>query len=257
MESKKFSDVAAKETDEKLIIREGNLYSRKKDPRSEFGRDYTRILHSMAYRRMKHKTQVFYNEAGNDHICTRIEHVAHVESVASTIAEVLGLNFDLTRAIALGHDIGHAPFGHTGESILDSIVKEKIYHDKAYDHRIFWHEKNGVHFADDIELLENPEGKFDNMHLTYAVRDGIICHCGEVDQNGLRPRTDYIELKEIKKAGEVEAYTWASLLPPHTIPLGHPSAPAPSIQYRALNLDWQTPSAASMLRGNTAYLSTA
>ena len=208
MESKKFSDVAAKETDEKLTIREGNLYSRKKDPRSEFARDYTRILHSMAYRRMKHKTQVFYNEAGNDHICTRIEHVAHVESVASTIAEVLGLNFDLTRAIALGHDIGHAPFGHTGETILDGIVKEKIYHDKAIDHRIFWHEKNGVHFADDIELLENPEGKYDNMHLTYAVRDGIICHCGEVDQNGLRPRTEYIELKCIKKAGEVEAYTW-------------------------------------------------
>lgn len=208
MGDKKFSGEAAKENDEKLTEREGGLYSRKRDPRSPFARDYTRILHSMAYRRMKHKTQVFFNEAGNDHICTRIEHVAHVESVASTIAQVLGLNFDLTRAIAIGHDIGHAPFGHTGEKILDDIVKTYIYKDSKEERKVFWHEKNGVRFADNIELLEDPDGNFDNMHLTYAVRDGIICHCGEVDQNGLRPREERMDLNMIQKAGEVEACTW-------------------------------------------------
>ena len=93
---------------EKLISREQVLYSRADDIRSPFARDYTRILHSMAYRRLKHKTQVFFN-IENDHICTRIEHVNHVESVSSIIARRLGLNEDLTKATAVGHDLGHAP----------------------------------------------------------------------------------------------------------------------------------------------------
>ena len=94
-----------------LIKRQTELYSRPDDIRSPFARDYTRILHSMAYRRLKHKTQVFFN-INNDHICTRMEHVSHVESISSTIATSLGLNAELTKAISIGHDLGHAPFGN-------------------------------------------------------------------------------------------------------------------------------------------------
>lgn len=94
-----------------MIARKSPLYARNNDIRSEFERDFTRILHSNAYRRLKHKTQVFFSPQ-NDHICTRIEHVNHVESVSYTIANYLGLNTELTRAIAVAHDLGHSPFGH-------------------------------------------------------------------------------------------------------------------------------------------------
>ena len=178
-----------------LIRREDPLYSREDDIRSPFDRDYTRVLHSLAYRRLRHKTQVFYNAAGNDHICTRIEHVAHVESVSSTIAGELGLNTELTRAIALSHDLGHAPFGHEGERVLSELSEEYLGHS-------FWHEANGVRFVDDLELLEDNEMNLRNLNLTYAVRDGIIAHCGELDQNGIRPREDLGDLAAFERAGQ-------------------------------------------------------
>lgn len=185
------------------VKRENELYSRgSKEIRSEFARDYTRVLHSNGYRRLKHKTQVFYNAAGNDHICTRIEHVAHVESVSSTIANALGLNAELTKAIATAHDIGHAPFGHQGETILSELT-EKILGYKL------WHERNGVHFVDDIELLLDPQDFRQNLNLTYAVRDGIISHCGEVNHNCLRPREEYFDImKEFQTPGQYNAVTW-------------------------------------------------
>ena len=93
---------------QQAIQRQHELYSRNNDIRTEFERDYTRVLHCEAFRRLKHKTQVFFAPR-NDHICTRMEHVFHVASVASTIAKHLGLNEQLAAAIALGHDIGHAP----------------------------------------------------------------------------------------------------------------------------------------------------
>ena len=99
MDKECFLSVAANSNNEnwnKFIKRENELYSRKDEIRSEFSRDYTRILHSLAYRRLKHKTQVFFN-IGNDHICTRMEHVSHVESVSNTIASYLGLNVELTK----------------------------------------------------------------------------------------------------------------------------------------------------------------
>ena len=107
---------------DKLIARRSALYEREDDIRTPFARDYTRILHSNAYRRLKHKAQVFCN-IDNDHICTRMEHVTHVESVSYTIAKYLGLNDELTQAIAAGHDLGHAPFGHQGEKILGNLRK--------------------------------------------------------------------------------------------------------------------------------------
>jgi len=201
---RKFENVAMREGHpnwEKAISRESQLYKRDDDIRSPFLRDYTRVLHSLAYRRLKHKTQVFYGAAGNDHICTRIEHVSHVDSVSNSIAMMLGLNEELTRAIAIAHDLGHAPFGHKGEQCLSKLTKEYLGEE-------FWHEKNGVHFVDDIELLEDPYSKKQNLDLTYAVRDGIISHCGEVDQNCIKPRDIEIDLSCVEKGGKMQAATW-------------------------------------------------
>lgn len=183
-----------------FVAREGELYSEKGEIRSPFARDYTRVLHCTAYRRLKHKTQVFYN-IENDHICTRMEHVLHVESVAYTIAKRLRLNDELTRAIAMAHDLGHAPFGHHGERILNEL------HSKYLDER-FWHEKNGLYFVDRVELLPDHEDVLRNLKLTYAVRDGIVSHCGEMDKNGIRPRTDLVDLYTFDEPGSFEPATY-------------------------------------------------
>jgi len=176
------------------------MYRKHDDIRTEFERDYTRILHSTAYRRLKHKTQVFF-ATHNDHICTRIEHVNHVVSVSYTIATYLGLNAELTNAIAIGHDLGHAPFGHAGESVLKEIAKKEIG-------EIFWHERNSLRFIDKIETLQGPNGKEKNLNLTYAVRDGIISHCGEVDEDALFPREEAFDLEDIEKPSQYAPYTW-------------------------------------------------
>jgi dGTPase len=203
MQSNRFMDYAANEHHplwEQLTARQGILHDRSDDIRSPFARDYTRILHSKAYRRLKHKTQVFFN-IENDHICTRMEHVNHVESVSSTIAKFLGLNEELTKAISTGHDLGHAPFGHQGEVVLKTLAKEHLGQN-------FWHEKNSLRFVDDIELLEDEYKKHKNLDLTYAVRDGIISHCGEVDENGLMPRGELLPLREFDTPGKYQAATW-------------------------------------------------
>lgn len=183
-----------------LTSRKSELYFRPDDIRSPFARDYTRILHSMAYRRLKHKTQVFFN-IDNDHICTRMEHVAHVESVSSTIAGSLGLNEELTKAISMGHDLGHAPFGHQGETVIKELCKRHL-------NQNFWHEQNGLRFVDKVDLLEDNYMVFKNLNLTYAVRDGIISHCGEVDENGIFPRSADISIEDFDEAGKYQAVTW-------------------------------------------------
>jgi len=185
---------------EKCVSRLSDIYQRKDEIRSEFERDYNRILHSTAYRRLKHKTQVFY-ATSNDHICTRIEHVNHVTSVSYTIAKFLGLNTELTRAIAIGHDLGHAPFGHSGEKIINALAIKEA-------NTTFWHEQNGLRIVDSIELLEDEEGRPKKLNLTYAVRDGIVSHCGEVNENAIFPRQDFFNLYDIKKANEFQPYTW-------------------------------------------------
>ncbi len=186
---------------ENAVKRENSIYNRSADVRTEFGRDYTRIIHSMAYRRLKHKTQVFFSPK-SDHICTRIEHVGHVESVSYTIGSHLGLNTELTRAISMGHDLGHAPFGHSGEGVLHRIAVNNEVKEG------FWHERNSLHLVDDLELLEDDKSRRKNMNLTYAVRDGIIAHCGEVDENNLFPRDEAVDLKTFKKASDFSPYTW-------------------------------------------------
>ena len=188
---------------EQAIKRENPIYSRN-DVRSEFERDYTRILHCQAYRRLKHKTQVFF-APHNDHVCTRMEHVMHVASVAKTIAKYLGLNEQLAEAIALGHDIGHAPFGHHGEDCLNGLMEQK---EGMNAPKKFWHERNSLFFADYIETLPDPDAVEQPLNLTYAVRDGLVCHCGEIDQQGIKPREDAIDLYSIKRPGIIQPFTW-------------------------------------------------
>jgi len=182
------------------IERNEKLYLRSNEVRCEFARDYTRILHSTAYRRLKHKTQVF-SATKNDHICTRIEHVNLVASVSHTIAKFLGLNEELTAAIATGHDLGHPPFGHSGESILKKITNSLLNEN-------FWHEKNGLNSVDYFETLKDPKGNEKNLNLTYAVRDGIISHCGEVNENAIFPREENHPLESIKRPSQYQPFTW-------------------------------------------------
>ncbi|MCD7840396.1 MAG: HD domain-containing protein [Erysipelotrichaceae bacterium] len=184
----------------KAICRSQSLYDRQNDLRSEFARDYTRIIFSQAYRRLRNKTQVFF-AVNDDHVCTRSEHVNLVESVSYTIALELGLNTELTKAIAVGHDLGHAPFGHGGEHILTEICKQ-------HGLEKFWHEKNSLHFVDNIELLEDDNHHLHNLNLTYAIRDGIISHCGEMNQRYIQKRDEYINLNNYHYPGEYNPWTY-------------------------------------------------
>ena len=203
VEKETFKDLAAIAGNpkwEKAITRAGHLKTTDSGIRTEFERDYNRIINSSAYSRLKHKTQVFF-ATNNDHVCTRIEHVNYVASIAKSIARYLGLNADLVEAIAHGHDLGHSPFGHHGERILTKLMEEE-----GFQHT-FWHEKNSLRFVDDVETLPNDEGWSENLDLTYAVRDGIVNHCGEVDENSLIARSEYIDLTTVEK-GQYMPYTY-------------------------------------------------
>ncbi len=126
--------------------------------RTCFQRDRDRIIHSKAFRRLKHKTQVFLAPRG-DHYRTRLTHVLEVSQIARTIARALRLNEDLTEAIALGHDLGHTPFGHAGEAILREI------HPGGFDH-----------FKQSLRVVDFLEQKGKGLNLTYEVRNGIVKH---------------------------------------------------------------------------------
>ena len=142
--------------------------------RTSFERDTNRILYSEDFRRLRHKTQVFFN-AKNDHICTRMEHVLYVDSIARTIAKTLGLNLDLISAISLGHDLGHAPFGHSGEKAL-ALCLEKINSPIS-----FRHEYHSLRVVDRLarRISLEDKDKAPGLNLTFEVRDGIVSHCGE------------------------------------------------------------------------------
>jgi dGTPase len=128
------------------------------DVRPAFQRDRDRIIHSKAFRRLKHKTQVFFAPAG-DHYRTRLTHTLEVSQIARTIAKVLHLHEELTEAIALGHDLGHTPFGHAGERVLDSLIPGGFNH---YEQSLRI-----------VDVLEN-EGR--GLNLSWEVRDGIAHH---------------------------------------------------------------------------------
>ena len=133
-------------------------YEEKEDIRPPFQRDRDRIIHSKSFRRLKHKTQVFISPTG-DHYRTRLTHTLEVSQIGRTIAMALKLNESLTEAIALGHDIGHTPFGHFGEDVLNQLSKSGF--------------KHYLHSLRVIDKLEN-EGK--GLNLTLEVRDGIVKH---------------------------------------------------------------------------------
>ncbi|MEI6132439.1 MAG: HD domain-containing protein [Bacillota bacterium] len=166
------------------------------DIRLAFERDANRILYSVDFRRLRHKTQVFF-DAQNDHICTRMEHVLYVSSISSTIARSLGLNQDLTHAISLGHDLGHAPFGHLGERTLDDCVKK---HNSSISFR---HELHSLRVVDRLATRVS-DGKTNHkkgLNLTFEVRDGIVSHCGEkIRENMLTANRDksFKDLENLK-----------------------------------------------------------
>ncbi len=153
----------------------GRIINEEKCPiRTDYERDGNRILYSMEFRRLRHKTQVFFN-AKNDHICTRMEHVLNVGSIAVTIARTLNLNQDLTYAIALGHDLGHAPFGHSGERVLDKCMK------KVNKESGFKHELHSLRVVEKLATRISKEKIHERcgLNLTFEVKDGIVSHCGE------------------------------------------------------------------------------
>ena len=170
---------------EDLLIKRAE--NREEDVRGHYFRDQTAIIHSMPFRRLKHKTQVFFSPE-NDHICTRIEHVLHVASIASTVCKGLNateewhLDSELAYAIGLGHDLGHAPFGHAGEDALKKCT--------GLD---FKHEMNSFRV---VRYLAN-NGK--GLNLTYAVEDGVISHNGECFEQSLEPYPNLKKLEEIKE----------------------------------------------------------
>jgi dGTPase len=140
------------------------------DHRTPFQRDRDRIVHSKAFRRLKHKTQVFISPEG-DHYRTRLTHTLEACGIARGVARALGLNEDLTEAISLGHDLGHPPFGHTGEEVLDSCVRER-------GGSGFRHNEHSLRV---VEVLER-------LNLTAPVRDGILRHTGDDPPDTLEGR---------------------------------------------------------------------
>ena len=141
--------------------------------RTEFQRDVHRIIYCQSFRRLRHKTQVFYFPQ-NDHVSTRMDHVRFVASAARTVARCLRLNEDLAEAIGLAHDIGHPPFGHQGEDFLTEILNE---HDELKDLMpVFSHEVYGLRVVDHIAKRDRERP---GLNLTWEVRDGIISHWGE------------------------------------------------------------------------------
>jgi dGTPase len=134
------------------------------DHRTPFQRDRDRIVHAKAFRRLKHKTQVFIAPEG-DHYRTRLTHTLEACGIARGVARALGLNEDLTEAIGLGHDLGHPPFGHIGETVLDACVRER--YGEAFRHN---------HHS--LRVVERLERDGEGLNLTEQVRDGILRHTG-------------------------------------------------------------------------------
>ncbi|MCR5480184.1 MAG: deoxyguanosinetriphosphate triphosphohydrolase [Ruminococcus sp.] len=131
------------------------------DMRTEFQRDRDRILHCNSFRRLKHKTQVFLSPMG-DHYRTRLTHTLEVAQIARTMARALRLNEDLTEAIALGHDLGHTPFGHAGERMLNELNPHGFHH-----------------YEQSLRVVDCLENDGEGLNLTYEVRDGILKHTNQ------------------------------------------------------------------------------
>jgi dGTPase len=169
------------------------------DARTDYARDRDRIIHSRAFRRLKHKTQVFIPYEG-DHFRTRLTHTLEVAQIARSVSRSLGLNEDLTEAIALGHDLGHTPYGHSGEAVLDRLLRES--HPEAGG---FKHNFQSVRVVDRLEKRYEEPG----LNLTHDVREGMFKHTSW-------PRDfpfplDFVEGLRLESGGSLEAQVvnWA------------------------------------------------
>ena len=164
----------------------GRVHPEKEHPlRTVYQRDRDRIVHCRAFRRLEYKTQVFLNHEG-DHYRTRLTHTMEVAGIGRTVARILGLNEDLTEAIGLVHDVGHPPFGHTGESALDELMA---------DFGGFEHNLQSLRVVD---VLEKKYPDFDGLNLSWEVREGIMKHR---DRSGLSG----VSLKELGRFPSLEA----------------------------------------------------
>jgi len=173
---------------------ESRVRPRVEDIRGAYYRDTTAIIHSSPFRRLKHKTQVFFAPA-NDHICTRMEHALHVASIAATICRPFKLDTELAWAIGLAHDLGHTPFGHVGERIISEKSVE-------FGYGSFEHEVNSLKVV--TKLADNGRG----LNLTYAVRDGIVSHCGETFLQRIMPSFRMKDLDSITTRKGLIPATW-------------------------------------------------
>jgi dGTPase len=168
------------------------------DWRTHYQRDRDRVIHSRAFRRLEYKTQVFLNGTG-DHLRTRLTHTMEVAAIARGIARALKLNEDLTEAIALAHDLGHSPFGHRGEQVLDRLMK---------DHGGFEHNRQSLRVVED---LEKKYPAFPGLNLTWEVREGLVKHCTAYDHPGRRAgfeaRNSSLEAQVANRADEITYYS--------------------------------------------------
>ena len=177
----------------------GRKYS--EDPpewRTHYQRDRDRVIHSRAFRRLEYKTQVFLNGTG-DHLRTRLTHTMEVAGVARNIARALKLNEDLTETIALAHDLGHSPFGHKGETVLNQLMKR---------HGGFEHNRQSLRV---VELLEQKYPVFPGLNLTWEVREGLVKHFTSFDHpakgNGFTARSSSLEAQVANLADEITYYS--------------------------------------------------
>jgi len=166
--------------------------------RTEYQRDRDRVIHSRAFRRLEYKTQVFLNGTG-DHLRTRLTHTMEVAAIARGIARALRLNEDLTETIALAHDLGHSPFGHRGEHVLDRLMK---------DHGGFEHNRQSLRV---VEELEQKYSGFPGLNLTWEVREGLVKHFTAYDhpskRKGFDAKNSSLEAQVANLADEITYYS--------------------------------------------------
>src|SRR6478735_4597305 len=166
--------------------------------RTEYQRDRDRVIHSRAFRRLEYKTQVFLNGTG-DHLRTRLTHTMEVAAIARGVARALRLNEDLTETIALAHDLGHSPFGHRGEHVLDRLMK---------DHGGFEHNRQSLRV---VEELEQKYSSFPGLNLSWEVREGLVKHFTAYDhpskRKGFDAKNSSLEAQVANLADEITYYS--------------------------------------------------
>src|SRR6202043_1251956 len=166
--------------------------------RTEFQRDRARIIHSRAFRRLEYKTQVFLNGTG-DHLRTRLTHTMEVAGITRNIARALKLNEDLAETIALAHDLGHSPFGHKGETVLNRLMKR---------HGGFEHNRHSLRI---VEEVEQKYPRFPGLNLSWEVREGLVKHYTAYDhpskRRGFDAKSSSLEAQVANLADEITYYS--------------------------------------------------